>query len=77
MDPEKYEEINEKVQTESGRKLLPMVKQRFNIQVEDAADAAKFVNVTAPLQSGPEWEFEYPEVTRERTAIEQINLMTN
>ena len=66
---ETWTEINTKIFGGFFKWWWTRVQEMFNIQVEDAADAVKFVNVTAPLQSGPEWEFEYHDVTRERAAI--------
>jgi len=66
---ETWTEINVKIFGGGFKQFFPWIKEMFNIQVENALDAAKFNYVTASLQSGPEWEFEYPEVTRERAAI--------
>ena len=66
---ERWVDINEKIFGDGGAFLFPMFRDMFNIQVENAVDAAKFNYVTASLQSGPEWEFEYPGVTRKRAAL--------
>ena len=66
---ETWTEINVKIFGGFFKWWWPRIQEMFNIQVENAVDAAKFTYVTASLQSGPEWEFEYPEVTRKRAAL--------
>lgn len=55
---EKWQEINEKIQSEGGKQFFPMVKEMFNMPVEDAVDAAKLAIVVNYLFMGPEMEME-------------------
>ena len=66
---ETWTEINVKIFGGFFKWWWPRIQEMFNIPVENAVDIVKFAKLTAQLQSGPEWEFEYPEVTRERTVI--------
>lgn len=66
---ETWTEINVKIFGGFFKWWWPRIQEMFNIPVENAVDVVNFAYVTAQLQSGPEWEFEYPEVTRERTVI--------
>ena len=64
---EKYKEVQEKIWADSGVKLLPWVKETFEIVVEDAIGAAKLVFVAGILTVGPEGEGEIVEATPERS----------
>jgi len=54
---EKWNEINEKVIGDAGRHMMPMVKETFNISVENAVEAAKLVIIVSALIVGPEQEY--------------------
>jgi len=69
---EKFREINTKIWAEINKKLLLYTKEKFNISVEDAVDAVHLICVMSHLQSGPEWEYEYSEATRERVVLRNI-----
>ena len=62
----KWTEIIMKIYSDGARKMFPWVKERFNINVEDAIGAAKLVTVVSELQNGPEMETEDVEETPER-----------
>ena len=66
MGWEKYDEVSRKTWGEGGRRLFPWVKERFNIQVEDAIGADKLTEVASTLTCGPEQTFEKGEATPER-----------
>ena len=66
---EKWYEITEKIFGDGGMKMMPMVKETFNIPVEDAIGAAKLVIVAATLVMGSELTTEIVEETRERVGI--------
>jgi hypothetical protein len=66
---EKWIEINQMMIREGGRRFYPMVKEMFNIPVDDAVGAAKLYIVAAILFTGPEFQFEIIEATRERAVI--------
>lgn len=53
---ETWLEINEKIFGRGGSKFIPMVKENFNIPVEDAIGAAKLHIVAETLLTGPEAE---------------------
>lgn len=63
---EKYEEINTKIFAEGGKRLFSMVKERFNISVDDAIGAANVTYLAAKFLCGPEHEIEIVEATPER-----------
>ena len=65
----KWIEVGVKVFGDAGKKMLPQIKESFNIPVEDAIGAAKLVWVTARLMFGPEWEWKYLEKTPERVVV--------
>ena len=65
----KFQEITDKIVTEAGKKMMPMVKERFNIPVDDAIEAAKLSIVYVELAYGPEWEREIVEATPERAVV--------
>jgi len=69
---DKYEEINEKIFGDGGRQMLPMVKKTFNMQVENAIDAAKLVTVAGTLVGGPENKYEIVEATPEKAILRTI-----
>jgi hypothetical protein len=66
---ETWTEINVQIFGGFFKWWWPRLQEMFNIQVENAEDAVKFLYVTTALQSGPEWEFETHEVTRERAVV--------
>ena len=66
---EKWDEINEKITGDAGKKGMPMVKDMFNIPVEDAVGAAKLLIVFETLLFGPEAWWEIVEVTPERAVF--------
>ena len=43
LGAEKWMEIHEKLRAETGRLMMPMVKETFNIPVKDAVEAAKLM----------------------------------
>ena len=47
MGYEKYLEINMKIYTEGGKMRFPLIKEKFNLPVEDALDAAKLVEIAS------------------------------
>lgn len=63
---EKWGEINQKIFGNGGRRLYPMIKEMFNISVEDAVGAAKLHIVATTLLQGPEFTPEIVEATPER-----------
>ena len=69
MGYEKYLEINTKIYTEGGKKMFQMVKERFNIPVEDAIGAYTLYIVAAILQNGPEFIAELIEAAPERVVF--------
>ena len=69
MGWEKYDEINAKIHGEGGKRVLPYVKETFNIPVEDAIGAAKLYIVAVPLHRGPETKMEIVEKSRERVLL--------
>ncbi len=66
---EKWIEVGVKVFGDGGKQLFPMVKDSFNIPVEDAVGAANLVIVAATLAFGPETKFEIVEEGRERAVL--------
>ena len=66
---EKFQEITDKIVTEGGKKLIPWIKEMFNIPVEDALGAMELWNVWGDLAYGPEWETEIVEATPERVVL--------
>jgi hypothetical protein len=66
---EKILEINNKIMGRGGRKLFSMVKETFNISVDDVVGAAKLVNVAVTLLQGPEYTAEIVEARPERAVI--------
>jgi len=69
MGHEKYEEITTKTWGEGSKWYYPWVKKRFNIPVEDAEEAAKFLIVATTLSHGPEFTAEIVEATPERAVL--------
>ena len=69
MGWEKYKEIVIRVMGEAVKKLAHLVKEMFNLDVENAVDAAKLHIVTCKLQNGPESECKLIEESRERAVI--------
>ena len=63
---EKSHEIAEKIWGEQGKKFIPMVKEAFNIPVEDAVTAGYLLMVAGFLRDGPQFLVEPIEETRER-----------
>ena len=66
---EKYEEVSTKTWGEGGRKLYSLVKEMFNIPVEDAVGAAKLQIVAGSLIQGPELKGGMVEATPERAIV--------
>ena len=70
LGAEKYDEINKKAWgEEGGRKNAPSFVEKFNISVEDAIGAAKFMYCVVVLSCGPEWEPEIVEKRKERAIV--------
>jgi hypothetical protein len=63
---EKADEVEAKMWGEGGKTFIPMIKEAFNIPVEDAIGAANLVKVAAVLGMGPECTDEIIEETKER-----------
>ena len=63
---EKAAEIEAKMWGEGGKTFIPMIKEAFNIPVEDAIGAANLITVAAVLGMGPECTDEIIEETKER-----------
>jgi hypothetical protein len=73
MGAEKWQEIADKVcGSEGGRTLLPMIKEMFNLSVDDAIGGANLAIISAILQPGPEWIYELVETTRKRVLLRYI-----
>lgn len=72
MGWEKFKEVNNKVFNEVNNKLLRWIKETYNISVEDAIEAAKLMYVWGELQSGPQWEDEFIELTPERVVVKYM-----
>jgi hypothetical protein len=70
---DKLEEIYEKIFGDGGKRLFPMVKEMFNIPVENAIDAAKLVAVAGTLMEGPEYTIELVEATPEKAILRTTN----
>ena len=66
---EKYKEINTEVYGEGGKIMFPMVKDAFNIPVENAIGAANLIDVVINVSMTTEGESERIEETPERTVI--------
>ena len=66
LGKEKSAEIEAKMWSEGGKTFIPMIKEAFNIPVEDAVGAANIIKVAAVLGMGPECTDERIEETRER-----------
>ena len=63
---EKTAEIEAKMWGEGGKTFIPMIKEAFNIPVEDAVGAANLIKVAAVLGMGPECTDEIIEENKER-----------
>ena len=63
---EKYTEIEAKIWGEGGKIFIPMIKEAFNIPVEDAIEAANLIKVVVALGMGPECTSEIVEETKDR-----------
>jgi len=63
---EKWDEITDKIIGDASRKMMPMVKEMFNIPVEDAIGAANLLHVHIALAWGPELKGRIVEATPER-----------
>jgi hypothetical protein len=59
-------EIKEKVYGDGGRMMFPLIKETFNIPVEDAIGAMKLLCIASYLLQGPEYMSEIIEGTPER-----------
>ena len=66
---EKMIEIFTKVHGESMKKMYLWVKERFNIQVEDAVGAAKLSKVAGVLMFGPDMKSEIVEKSNKKVVI--------
>jgi len=66
---EKLSEITSKMWGEGGRNFIPVIREAFNIPVEDAAGAGKLIAVATILGMGPEMEQQIVEETANRTVI--------
>ena len=69
---EKWSEINLKVMAELGKRHFLFVKEKFNIKIENAQDAAKLLFVGTRLAFGPGFEGEIAEATPERAFLRWI-----
>ncbi|MFX1521802.1 MAG: hypothetical protein ACFFCD_18000 [Promethearchaeota archaeon] len=69
---EKWIEVGVKVFGDGAKQLFPMIKETFNIPIEDAISATKFVMIAARLVFGPEFEFETTEESREKVVLRWI-----
>jgi len=65
LGKEKSAEIEVKMWGEGGKTFIPMIKEAFNIPVEDAIGAAQLITVAAVLGMGPECTDEIIEETKE------------
>ncbi len=66
---EKWKEIHEKIWGDGGAQICQLVKETFNIQVEDALGAAKVFIIVETLIWGPESEHEIVEETPGRVVV--------
>ena len=66
---EKWNEILTKVMGDTGKRIFAMVKETFNIPVEDAVGAAKLTIAAGTLIAGPECKTEIVEATPERAVV--------
>ena len=66
---EKFDEINTKIFGEGGKKMLQMVKERFNIPVEDAIGAYTLYIVAVTIQQATEFITELIEAAPERVVF--------
>jgi hypothetical protein len=66
---EKFKEITENVYGEGGKIMFPMVKDAFNVPVEDAIGAADLIDVVTLVSMSPEFESERVEESPERTVV--------
>ena len=66
---EKWDEIHDKIIGDAGRKVYLMVKERFNIPVEDAIGAVNLLYVALVLAWGPELKGTIVEATPERVVF--------
>jgi len=63
LGKEKYDEINQKLWGDYGRRFLPMIKEIANLTIEDAIGAAKLELVSMKLWMGPEYQSKITEAT--------------
>ena len=68
---EKWKEINVGIYGEGGKLLFPMIKDNFNVPVENALDAANLAIVVATVTLGPGGEGEFVEESPERAVYKQ------
>ena len=66
---DQWKEINVQLAAEGGKMLLPMIRENFNIPVEDATGAATLAKVTGILYMGPEFTTEIVKATPERAVV--------
>jgi len=70
LGAEKWHELTGKGYSEEGaKKALPLLKEMFNIRVQDSIGAAKLIFVATRLVFGPEVKSETVEATPERVVI--------
>ena len=69
MGYEKYLEINMKIYTESGKKRFPLIKEKFNLPMKNALEAAKLFEIASFLLQGPNYMQETIEATPERAVV--------
>ncbi len=71
MGKKKLEDILTRLWGAGGEQFYPIVKDSFNIPVDDAAGAVKLANTAGRVGLGPEYEFETVEETSTR-AIRRV-----
>jgi hypothetical protein len=70
LSVEKWNEVNRKAWgEEGGRKQAPWVIETFNIPVEDAIGAARFMSFVTVISCGPEWESEIVEKSKDKSIV--------
>jgi len=63
LGKEKYDEINQKLWGNYGRRFLPMIQEIANLTIDDAIGAAKLELVSMKLLMGPKYQSEITEAT--------------
>ena len=69
MGAEKWQEIHVKIYGDGGKLMFPLVKEMFNIPVENAIDADNLRDVAATVCFGPEGQGYIVEKTPERVVF--------